>query len=106
MPDGRYNWVHVRHPVNAERNLVGILRDGLTAITEPDRPVVMRPCREAANDVLPIQVMLGPQLLTLPARLAAARGGVPISDDAQEGERIVGKGVKKTGYVIIEPSVV
>ena len=63
------------------------------------------PGRRAAQDLLRIKAMPGPQLLDpLPARPAAARGSKSVSGDAQEAERIVGKRVKQTGHATIEPS--
>jgi hypothetical protein len=105
LPDSGHGGVDVRHPVDAQRHLVGDLRDGLTAITEPDRPVVILPGRQAAQDLLRIKAMAGPQLLPdpLPARPAAARGNESVTGDAQETTRIVRERIKQTGHAAIEP---
>jgi hypothetical protein len=86
-------------------HLVGDLRNRLAAIAEPDRPVVMLPGRQAAEDLLGIKTVLCPELLPdpLPAWPAAVCGCVSVGGNPQETQHVVRQRVKKTGHAHIEP---
>src|ERR1700689_4595102 len=89
--DSRYGWRDIRQPVDAQRDLVGDLRNGMAAIPEPDGPVVVLPGWYALQDCLTVEAMLCPLLLPDPfaVRPNAAFGGVSVGGHAHQRVYVV-----------------